>query len=271
MSIMVRPTYEFGKLLDDLSTHKGRVISYSMYVLNLVFLGLYVLGTYDVSNSISSYILIAETILAIIFVFEYVSRLDFADSTWDEIKNPYSIADIIAVLPALLIFLVPFIGQVAFLRSLQIFRVFRFVRVGLEDDTFFHYDMTEKQVIIAEVLTTIILIVTMHAGLIFAFEHGVNSDISNYGSAFYYSVIALSTTGFGNVVPITILGKIVTSIGLIMAVTVIPWLVIRPRNTAENNKKCDNCHLEDHPEKAQFCHICGEELSENDTQGSESS
>lgn len=241
---MTRVTYRFGRLLDDLDTQKGRILSYSMYILNIIFLGLYIVATYDISSSLRSYIIVAETILAIIFLFEYVSRLDFADNTWAEIKDPYSIADVIAVLPALLIIFIPVIGQVAFLRSLQIFRVFRFIRVGLEDDSFFHYDLTGKQVIIAEVFTSLILIVTIHAGLIFAFENGVNPGLSNYGASFYYSIISLSTTGFGNVVPVTTLGKMVTSAGLILAVTVIPWLVFRPRTTSGNDKECENCQLD---------------------------
>lgn len=35
----------------------------------------------------------AEFCLALVFLFEYVSRLDYAENTWEEVTNLYSVAD----------------------------------------------------------------------------------------------------------------------------------------------------------------------------------
>ncbi len=144
-------------------------------------------------------------------------------------QSGYSIADLLAIIPALMIFLVPTAGQLAVLRSIQILRVFRFLRLGLENKRVFNYALTARQVVVAEAMTAITIILNLHAGFVYELEMGVNPQFQHFGDAFYYSVVALTTTGFGNVVTQTRLGQAVTSVGLILAITIIPWIVFHDR------------------------------------------
>lgn len=257
---MRRPTVQFGRLLHDLDTRAGRYTSYLLYSLNIVFLSLYVVGTYDFFDPYRTHIVTVEFCLALLFLFEYLSRLDYADSALREAKSFYSVVDLLAILPALLIGLVPIVGQLAFLRSIQVLRVLRFVRIGLEDGTFFEYDLTSRQVVVAELLILIFVVLNLHAGAIYGVESGVNEDFSSYGDSMYYSVVALTTTGFGNTVPVTTAGKIATSIGLIAAVTLIPWLVVRARQTGGTDARCSRCGNVKHYSGSNYCWQCGEEL-----------
>ncbi len=257
---MNRPTARFGRLLYDVDSRAGRYTSYTLYVLNVAFLLLYVVGTYDFSEPYRTQIVVVEFSLALLFLFEYLSRLDHAESTLTEAKSRYSIADLLAILPALLIVVTPVVGQLAFFRSIQVLRVLRFTRLGLENQNFFNYDLTSKQVVVAELLILIFVILNLHAGAVYGFESGVNGAFSNYGDALYYSVVALTTTGFGNTVPITAAGKVVTSVGLIAAVTLVPWLVVRARNTGEVDVRCPRCENTEHHAGANYCWRCGEAL-----------
>lgn len=257
---MKRPTIQFGQLLSDLDTREGRYTSYILYILNILFLSLYIVGTYETSRPYRIYIITVEFCLALVFLFEYISRLDYADSTWEEAKNLYSVADLLAIVPALLIIFIPIVGQLAFFRSVQVLRVLRFVRIGLENRNFFNYELTPRQVVIAELLILIFVILNLHAGVIYGLESGVNEDFNSYGDALYYSVVALTTTGFGNTVPVTAAGKMSTSIGLISAVTLIPWLVVRARETGEGDTQCSRCGNSKHYSDSNYCWRCGEEL-----------
>lgn len=257
---MKRPTIQFGQLLSDLETPKGRYTSYALYVLNVLFLALYIAGTYEFASPYRTQIVVVEFCLASLFLFEYVSRLEYADDTWEEAKDFYSIADILAILPALLIVFIPVVGQLAFFRSVQVLRVLRFVRIGLANKNFFNYDLSSKQVVIAELLILIFVILSLHAGVIYGLESGVNESFNNYGDCLYYSVVALTTTGFGNNVPVTTAGKMATSVGLIAAVTLIPWLVVRARATGELDVECSRCGNAKHYRDSNYCWRCGEEL-----------
>ena len=258
---MDRPTRQFGQLLADLDSWKGRYTSYLLYGLNILFLLLYVVDTYDFAGPYQTQVIAVEFCLALIFLFEYLSRLDYADSALDEARSFYSVADLLAILPALLIGLVPVVGQLAFFRSIQVLRVLRFTRIALENDSFFNYDLTSRQVVVAELLILIFIILNLHAGAVYGVESAVNGDINNYGDSLYYSVVALTTTGFGNTVPVTAAGKLATSIGLIAAVTLIPWLVVRARETGEVDAQCSRCENDKHYSDANYCWRCGEELS----------
>lgn len=257
---MKRPTVEFGHLLYDLDTRRGRYTSYTLYILNVLFLSLYILGTYEFAAQYQTYIQITEFSLALLFLFEYVSRLDYAESTVEEARSFYAVADILSILPVLLVVFIPIVGQLAFFRTVQILRVLRFVRLGLEDNNFFNYDLDSKQVVIAELMILIFIILNLHAGAIYGLETGVNEDFSNYGAALYYSVVALTTTGFGNTVPVTTAGRIATSLGLVAAVTLIPWLVIRARTSGEIDESCSRCGNSKHYSGANYCWKCGEKL-----------
>lgn len=258
---MNTPTKTFGALLYDTETIYGTVTSSLTYLLNLVFLGLYVFGTFEYANQYQSTLTLVEFVLALFFLFEYVSRIDYADDTWTEIKSPYAIADLLAILPALCIFVVPAAGQLAVLRSIQILRVFRFLRLGLESNKAFGHTLTGRQVIVAEAMTAITIILNLHAGLVYELENGVNPQFQHFGDAFYYSVVALTTTGFGNVVPQTRPGQAVTSVGLIMAITLIPWIALRAREGEIRDNECDRCHSEGHKAEANYCYKCGAKLS----------
>lgn len=52
---MRRPTLVFGELLEDLDTIEGRVTSYIMYSLNIVFIFLYMIGTFSFTESYSNF------------------------------------------------------------------------------------------------------------------------------------------------------------------------------------------------------------------------
>ena len=257
---MDRPTRQFGRLLSDLDTWRGRYTSYLLYSLNVGFLLLYIVGTYEFARPYQTQIIAAEFCLALVFLFEYLSRLDYADSALDEARSFYSVADLLAILPALLIVSVPVVGQLAFFRSIQVLRVLRFTRIALENDNFFNYELTSRQVVVAELLILIFIILNLHAGAIYGVEAGVNESFNNYGDTLYYSVVALTTTGFGNAVPVTAAGKLATSVALIAAVTVIPWLVVRARQTGEVDVRCDRCENDKHYGGASYCWRCGEAL-----------
>lgn len=250
----------FGELLEDLESGRGRILSYAMYILNFIFLALYILGTFDFVKPYETTLVLSEFILALIFLFEYISRLDYADSALKEAKSIYSIADLLSVIPALLVIFVPVIGQVAFLRSVQVLRVLRFIRVGLENDRFFNRDLSSQQVGVVELLMLIFVILTLHAGVIHGLETDVNPGFQNFGDTMYYSVVSLTTTGFGETTPVTDAGKFATSFGLIAAVTLIPWLLVRARNKSGIEVSCDRCRTSKHLVNSNYCWKCGKEL-----------
>lgn len=86
--------------------------------------------------------------------------------------------------------------------------------------------------------------------------------IHNFGDAFYFAVVALTTVGFGDIVPVTGAGRAVTVICILAGILAIPWqvgLIAREWiNLSQKNPAiCSQCGLKYHDKDAVHCKACG--------------
>lgn len=250
-----------GFYLRDIDTPGGKATTYVLYALNLVFLGLYVGSTFDEATQYAGVIGAAELWLAVLFSVEVAVRVDSADDLRSELTDLYTVADLLAVLPVFVVAVAPGVINVSFLRSLYILRVFRFARFNFANATFLNYRLTRSRLYAVRIITSIVLIFFVAGGLIYSIETDVNPDIANFWDAFYYAIIAITTTGFGNVVPETLAGELVTAVGLLVAAIVIPWQVARARDPKTSESTCPDCGLDRHDRDATYCRRCGERLA----------
>jgi voltage-gated potassium channel len=80
--------------------------------------------------------------------------------------------------------------------------------------------------------------------------------------ALYFSVVTLTTVGFGDVTPVSVGGRAVTMMMIIIGVLVIPWQLTNLARTVvmEGNKirsTCAHCGLRYHDPDASHCKHCG--------------
>ena len=101
-------------------------------------------------------------------------------------------------------------------------------------------------------------------------ESPLNQDVQNFGDAFYFTVVAVSTVGFGDIVPVTQAGRLVTVAMIISGIIIIPFQaarIFRAWLTTGGEKKvlvCPGCGLERHERDAKHCKKCGEKLPESE-------
>lgn len=256
-----------GRAIVDMETPRGQIADIILYTLNIIFLGLYVASTYDLPAETIRTIYVVELVLAFIFLGEYLLRIDYADDTLKEMFNLYTMADLIAIIPVFLIF-TPFPVQVGFLRGFSVLRVFRFLRYSIDNKTYLTAPFDRNKVLVAQLATTIVLLFFITAGFFHTAESGANPNINNFGDALYFSVVALSTVGFGDIVPVTTLGKLVISVAIIIALVTVPWQAGRIIRTWDATvgtnvprlEPCVNCEAANHAPDAIHCKYCGEEL-----------
>lgn len=256
-----------GFLLRDRKTPAGRATNAGLYVLNIVFISLYIISTYAISTPYVTVIRILEITLGVVFLLEYIIRVTSAPNPSAEITNPYTVIDLIAILPVFVIF-GPDIG---FLRGFHILRVFRFLRLIIDEQQIFGKSIDIRTVRQLEVSTTILLIFIVATGFIYAVEAPANQAISNFGDAFYYTVIAVSTVGFGDIVPQTVIGRWVTVIAVLVGFVLVPWLASRLQAPDTDIKTAHQTNCPECEETIiitdQYCRHCGHALTDKaDTQ-----
>jgi len=107
---------------------------------------------------------------------------------------------------------------------------------------------------------TIFLIFFITTGFVYSAEVGANPEISNFGDAFYYTVIAVSTVGFGDIIPVTVFGRWITVIAVLVGFIIIPWQATRLRTLSTNtDTACPRCG-EAVADADRYCRHCGHTL-----------
>ena len=247
----------------DHRTPLGRAIDVGLLALNLLFVVVFVAQTYPLEPTTRAVLWYSEVAIATVFGVEYALRLYGAADRVGEATDPYTVVDLVSVLPTLsaALALGPAVAaNVGFLRAVRVVRVLRFYRFTREEEFFF--GTVEVNTLRGmKLLLTVLVIFFVGAGLFYSAEASVNPGIENFGDAFYYIVIALSTVGFGDIVPVTRLGRWVTVAGVFAAIVLVPWQarkVIRAWTAGERlDVTCPNCGLTGHDADASHCKACG--------------
>ncbi|MBD2205490.1 ion transporter [Calothrix sp. FACHB-1219] len=246
--------------LTDIETPIGQIINLTIAGLVLLSSGIFVAETYNIPDNIRFQLNIVDTAIFIIFVVEYVLRLWSAENKVKYFLSLYSIIDLIAILPF-------FLGAVdlSFIRLLRWFRILRLIRF-IDRRFFFGSISTEDGVIFARILFTLFAIIFVYSGLIYQVEHPVNPQgFATFLDALYFSIVTMTTVGFGDVTPASELGRWLTVLMILTGIALIPWqvgdLIKRLVKTANQVETiCTNCGLAFHDADARFCKSCGAKL-----------
>ena len=259
----LRGTVRFYLL--DHRTRIGKFIDVALLVLNLIFVGVLVAETYPLGPDTRALLRGAEGAIGLIFLVEYGLRLYGAESRVEEATDPYTVADLLAVLPTLVVVVLPGAGvalaaELGFLRALRVVRVLRFYRFT-RDAEFFFGTVSDNALRSMKLLLTVLVVFFTSASLFYAAEHEVNPAVDTFGDAFYYTVVTLSTVGFGDVLPTTAAGRWVTIVSILGGIIVIPWQAGRVvREWAGRDRvdvTCPDCGFTGHDRDASHCKACG--------------
>lgn len=246
--------------LTDLETPLGKAVNLTIAALVLLSSGIFVAQTYNIPDFIRIQLDVIDTVILIIFAIEYALRLWSAEDKIKYIFSFYGIIDLVAILP----FLIGLV-DISFIRILRWFRILRLIRF-IDAKFLFGSISTEDSIIFIRILFTLFAIVFVYSGLIYQVEHPVNSQAyRTFLDAFYFSVVTMTTVGFGDVTPVSELGRLLTVLMILTGVALIPWqvgdLIKRLVKTANQVERvCLGCSLAFHDKDAEFCKRCGTKL-----------
>jgi len=216
---------------------------------------------------------IAEWIITFFFSVEYILRVITIDKPRKYIFSFYGLIDLLSTIPTYIIFFVGGSNMFLAIRALRLLRVFRILKVT-------RY-MGESQKLInalknsrakISIFLFAVLIVCIITGTIMYLVEGPENGFTNIPLSIYWSIVTLTTVGFGDIHPVTPLGRIIASFIMIVGygVIAVPTGIVgseiaRDMNKPDLNKPflCPNCKAPDHKITSEFCHTCGKNLNEN--------
>jgi voltage-gated potassium channel len=260
-----RETIQF--YLVDSKTPLGKLIDVIIIILNFVICAILVVETYDLPETVRGILWNTEIVIVAFFIIEYAARLYGSKNRLKQLVDIYSVIDLIAILPTLALLVCPLFGitlHVGFLRlirAFRVFRIFRFLRYT-KGSGFFFKNITVHVLKGVQLLITIFMIFFISSGLFYAVESSVNPAVKNFGDAFYFTVVTLTTVGFGDIIPFSEAGRMVTVLMILSGIILIPWQVSRLVRewiliASKQDVTCPQCGLRYHDRDASHCKSCG--------------
>ncbi|XP_072529128.1 A-type voltage-gated potassium channel KCND2 isoform X2 [Salminus brasiliensis] len=166
-----------------------------------------------------------DTACVMIFTVEYLLRLIAAPSRYKFVKSVMSIIDVVAIMPYYIGLVMTdnedVSGAFVTLRVFRVFRIFKFSRhsAGLR---ILGYTLKSCASELGFLLFSLTMAIIIFATVMFYAEKGSNSSkFTSIPAAFWYTIVTMTTLGYGDMVPKTIVGKIFGSICSLSGVLVI--------------------------------------------------
>jgi len=207
-------------IVEDNTSKKGKIFDNIIQFLILFSLIAFSIETLpNNSPEIIKFLYEFEIFCISIFSIEYLLRIIVSNKPFSYIFSFYGLIDFLAVIPYYLSSI-----DLRFLRAFRIFRIFRafkLIRYNKALNRFqIAYRIVKEELMLFMVVIVILLFI-VSAGIYF-FENQAQPEV--FKSIFHsswWSIVTLTTVGYGDVYPITLGGKIFTFFVLIIGVGVV--------------------------------------------------
>jgi voltage-gated potassium channel len=193
-----------------------------------------------------------DVMIGILILTEFLAHLWVSDRPLREFAHPATWADMLAIVS----FLAPLTGEglgfLRILRTLRLLHTYQLVTRLRADSTLFRRN---EETIVAIVNLAVFLFIT--TGVVYETQHWRNPAIVNYVDALYFTVTALTTTGFGDIVLEGSTGRLIAVVIMIFGVTLFLRLARALLQMHKVRFPCPSCGLQRHEVDAVHCKACG--------------
>lgn len=209
-----------------------------------------------------------EWLTTVIFTIEYSLRIYCAHRPLGYVFSFFGLVDLIAIFPTYLSILLPgaqSLQVVRILRLVRIFRVFKLARYMAEGHTLLgavRRSRIKITVFIGVVASTICVV-----GALMYLIEGPENGFTSIPQSMYWAVVTMTTVGYGDIVPHTVLGKTLTAFAVLIGygVIAVPTGIVSAELAGSKNElkkvlACIRCETTGHSPASNFCRNCGAKL-----------
>ncbi len=216
---------------------------------------------------------ISEWVVTILFTIEYILRVICIKKPERYIFSFLGIIDLLSTIPKYLSFFFPgsqFISAFRVLRLLRIFRILKLARFVGESNNLIRALKASRTKIF--VFVFFVLIVSVLLGTVMYLIEGSESGFNSIPHSVYWTIVTLTTVGYGDITPQTGLGQIVATLIMIIGYGIIAvptgivsaeYVDFKNRARLEESEVCPNCVSKIMNKEAKYCHKCGHFLDDN--------
>ena len=207
----------------------------------------------------------------ILFSVEYVIRVFCVRRPVLYIRSFYGVVDLLSILPTYLS--LAFGGSQAMiviraLRLLRVFRVFKLARYVGEASVLTEALRASRPKITVFLLSVLAIVLIVGSMMYLIEGSDENTSFTSIPASIYWTIVTMTTVGYGDIAPTTVMGKTLASAVMIVGygIIAVPTGIVTAELSVVSSKRrittqlCDNCHHDGHDPDAEHCKFCGSSL-----------
>ncbi len=222
------------------------------------------------SDNYKLYFKIVEWMLTVFFTIEYCTRIYCSPNRWRYIFSYYGIVDLLSILPTYLGLFVTNVSYLLIIRLLRVLRIFRILKLVryLNEANVLARSLVMSRRKILVFFSVVLVLATIFGSLMFVVE-GPENGFSSIPKSVYWTIVTITTVGYGDITPQTVLGQIIASMVMLTGYSIIavPTGIFTAEIAMEMQrqrqiKTCTHCERSGHEQDADYCRFCSAELPE---------
>lgn len=212
---------------------------------------------------------VLEYLLTLFFTLEYILRAYCEPRRKDYVCSFFGIIDFLATFPQLLSIFIPQLKYLSIMRSFRLIRIFRVLKLfAFINEGYLLIESLKRSMRKLVVFFLFIVVLVSVLGTIMFMVEGGNpkSSFDSIPDSIYWAIVTLTTVGYGDITPVTLAGRIIASMIMILGYTIIavPTGIVSASIIDETKKKgkngrCPRCNQKTDL-SANYCKNCGEKL-----------
>nr|AJP09338.1 ShawR1 [Nematostella vectensis] len=186
------------------------------------------------------------------FTVEFVLRLVFCPSTKEFAKNPMNWVDLTAILP-FYFRLFKLQDQISWLVVMRTLRIFRIFSLSLSFQILFRSLISSKNELFLVFVSVMVPIILFSSMIYFAEKDANDKNFQSIPESFWWAIITVTTVGYGDVCPVTKLGKVIGAVCAICGVVIVAlpvsvigsnfsYYYIQARTRVQQPRRANNQH-----------------------------
>lgn len=210
--------------------------------------------------------------ITLLFSIEYVARILVVQRPLKYITSFFGVIDLLSLLPKYISFFFMSSGSLVAIRALRLLRVFRILKLSrfIGESNFLMAALRASRAKIGVFLFTVLILCVIFGTIMYLVE-GEENGFTNIPHSVYWCIVTLTTVGYGDIAPMTSLGRFIASLIMIMGygIIAVPTGIVtsemnqQHKDPDTNTQACPHCMNDTHLDNALYCHNCGKKL--NDT------
>lgn len=259
------------EIIFEADTPQGR--AFDMILLGSIILSVIVVmldSVADIKENYGPWLLRIEWFFTLLFTLEYLARLVVVLNKRKYIFSFFGIIDLLSILPAYLSILFVGVQSLLVIRTIRLLRIFRILKLVnfLGASTTLTNALKASRHKIAVFLVTIATSVVISGTVMYLVE-GQTNGFTSIPRSIYWAIVTMTTVGYGDIAPQTVLGQTIASFIMIMGygIIAVPTGIVSAEMVQQKSREklttqcCPNCLKEGHDVDALHCKYCGSTLN----------